>query len=295
MKIKSLLSISATLMALSFTSSAEPIDVNQVLFNQPASNGILIEEVVFDWEGECADCQGARGVDNGNYDPVTGNITLKNVIQDENGVINFDSSNIFSIQYDGPSHHVQPFILFNADYDDQDDWRDNSTEFLNNGHDQNHVHRNFAAGYDDGPLIQPAHSEFSESISGSGWVNLNSSAYDATIAFDTLLPVISKLDESEFTTFEYVNLFGPYAPDWYYVREVAFTFDAISDGNWSMEVDGAIFDFGSGMQITSSTQTLGQTEPVTQQDPNAVSEPSTLAIFGLALAGLARLGRRKAA
>jgi hypothetical protein len=217
--------------------------------------------VTFQWEAVCGDCQSDKGVFSEDFKVgVTGNIVISGYTLGQ--AFTFDQSNIVSFQYDGPSNHIDKFVMHNANFDDEDIWEDASTIF--------------EQIYDGRPLtLNPealdgnGYTHFGENMTAVGSIAADFSSYTLSLMFDTYVPYG---DDETYIPFSALD-----SDNQYPLKKEAFNINVLDSGVWGISVGGEEFDLGTGAKIS-----LQPDGPITD-----VPEPSTFAIFALGLMGLA--------
>ena len=235
-----------------------------------ASAGIIIESdaqnrTIISWTGSCSDCLGVKG-DDGFLDAVdvSGNIVVDGFIYGED--FRFNSSNLYSFQYDGPSNHVDNLIIYNASYSSEDTWIDNSDAIFND------IGRtDFVTPITGTVPPEGYYAEFGENLSVSGKITGDLESYFLSISFDTYVPVNQ-------STGEYIKMStlvntGEEA----LLKLVRFDLDFFDDGTWYIRTDEEANDIGRNAQLSVAQ----------------VSEPASFGMFMLSAAAFLRLKRRK--
>jgi len=259
MKFNSILCVTGILI-LSLNVNADVIVID------PENDGLT----TFDWTALCSDCNSYQGDDTFNYfNKVTGNLILDGYTEGEE--FTFDLSNIVSFQYDGPSNHVDKFVLHNALYSESDVWT-NSSDFYDT---YTAVYGNSGFTFNDEVVNDDGYSEFAENITGSGWLAADLSSYSLDISFDTYVAI------DEFG--KYIRPSTLANGETMTIKKETFNIYYNINTDWGVKLGGDLYDLGNGAQISLPNNT-----PVTD-----VPEPSTLFLFGISVLGLLRLRTKK--
>lgn len=235
-----------------------------------ASAGLILEtdaqnRTIISWTGSCSDCLGTKG-DNSfsNAVDVSGNIVVDGFTYGED--FRFNSSNLYSFQYDGPSNHVDNLIIYNASYSSGDTWIDNSDAIFNDIGRTDFVTTVIGTVPPEG-----YYAEFGENLSVSGKITGDLESYFLSISFDTYVPVNQ-------STGEYIKMStlvntGEEA----LLKLVRFDLEFFDDGTWYIRTDEEANDIGRNAQLSVAQ----------------VSEPASFGIFILSAAAFLRQKRRK--
>jgi len=245
---------SAVLMGMASSAAAG------LIFESDAQNRTIIS-----WTGSCSDCLGMKGDDSFlNAVDVSGNIAVDGFTYGED--FRFNSSNLYSFQYDGPSNHVDNLIIYNASYSSEDAWIDNSNAIFND------IGRtDFFTTVTGTVPTAGYYAEFGENLSVSGKITGDLESYFLSVSFDTYVPVNQ-------STGEYIKMStlvntGEEA----LLKLVRFDLEFFDDGTWYIRADDEAYDIGRNAQLSVAQ----------------VSEPAYLGIFMLSAAAFIRLRRSK--
>ncbi|WP_334059993.1 hypothetical protein [Alteromonas sp. S005] len=235
-----------------------------------ASAGLIIEtdaqnRTIISWTGSCSDCLGTKG-DDSFSDPidVSGNIVVDGFTYGQD--FRFNSSNLYSFQYDGPSNHVDNLIIYNAGYSSDDAWIDNSDAIFSD------IERTeFLATVTGTVPPEGYYAEFGENLTVSGKITGNLESYFLSISFDTYVPV-------DPLTGEYIKM-GTLVNTGEEALLTLITFDLefFDDGTWYITANDEAYDIGRNAQLSIAQ----------------VSEPATFGIFLLSLVAFSRARRAK--
>ncbi|TKB02256.1 hypothetical protein E5672_14190 [Alteromonas portus] len=233
-----------------------------------ASAGIIFEtsaqnRTIISWTGSCSDCLGTKGDDSFlNAINVSGNIVVDGFTYGED--YRFNSSNLYSFQYDGPSNHVDNLIIYNAGYSSEDAWIDNSDDIFST------IERTeFLTTVTGTVSPEGYYAEFGENLSVVGKITGDLESYFLSISFDTYVPV-------DPLTGEYIKMStlvnsGQEA----LLKLITFDLEFFDDGTWYIKANDEAYDIGRNAQLS-----------VTQ-----VSEPTSFGVFLLSLIAFSRARR----
>ncbi|MBR9782968.1 MAG: hypothetical protein GYB34_01170 [Gammaproteobacteria bacterium] len=235
-----------------------------------ASAGLIIEtdaqnRTIISWTGSCSDCLGTKG-DNSFSDPidVSGNIVVDGFTDGQD--FRFNSSNLYSFQYDGPSNHVDNLIIYNAGYSSDDAWIDNSDAIFSD------IERTeFLATVTGTVPPEGYYAEFGENLTVSGKITGNLESYFLSISFDTYVPV-NPLTGEYIKMSTLVNT-GEEA----LLTLIKFDLEFFDDGTWYIRANDEAYDIGRNAQLSIAQ----------------VSEPASFGILMLSAAAFLRLRRSK--
>ena len=235
-----------------------------------ASAGIILEtddqnRTIISWTGSCSDCIGTKGDDSfSNAIDVSGNIVVDGFTYGED--FEFNSSNLYSFQYDGPSNHVDNLIIYNASYSSEDAWIDNSDARFND------IGRtDFVTPITGTVPPEGYYAEFGENLSVMGKITGDLESYSLFISFDTYVPV-------DPVTGEYIKMSTLVnTGEDVLLTLIKFDLEFFDDGTWYIRTDEEANDIGRNAQLSVAQ----------------VSEPASFGIFILSAAAFLRLKRRK--
>ncbi|APD94402.1 hypothetical protein BM523_10540 [Alteromonas mediterranea] len=235
-----------------------------------ASAGLIIEtdaqnRTIISWTGSCSDCLGTKG-DNSFSDPVdvSGNIVVDGFTDGQD--FRFNSFNLYSFQYDGPSNHVDNLIIYNAGYSSDDAWIDNSDAIFSD------IERTeFLATVTGTVPPEGYYAEFGENLTVSGKITGNLESYFLSISFDTYVPV-NPLTGEYIKMSTLVNT-GEEA----LLTLIKFDLEFFDDGTWYIRANDEAYDIGRNAQLSIAQ----------------VSEPASFGILMLSAAAFLRLRRSK--
>lgn len=235
-----------------------------------ASAGLITEtdaqgRTIISWTGTCSDCLGTKG-DDGFSNPVdvSGNIVVDGFTYGQD--FRFNSSNLYSFQYDGPSNHVDNLIIYNAGYSSDDAWIDNSDARFSD------IERTeFLATVTGTVPPEGFYAEFGENLSVSGSIAGDLQSYSLFISFDTYVPV-NPMSGEYIKMSSLVNT-GEKAR----FKLTTFDLEFFDDGTWYIKSNDEAFDIGRNAQLSVAQ----------------VSEPASFGILMLSAAAFLRLRRSK--
>lgn len=229
-----------------------------LIFETDAQNRTIIS-----WTGSCSDCLGTKGDDSFlNAIDVSGNIVVDGFAYGED--FRFNSSNLYSFQYDGPSNHVDNLIIYNASYSSEDAWIDDSDAMFNIVGSTGYV-----APVTGTVPPEGYYAEFGENLSVSGKITGDLESYFLSISFDTYVPV-NQLTGEYIKMSSIVNT-GEEA----FIKLVRFDLEFFDDGTWYIRADDEAYDIGRNARLSVAQ----------------VSEPASFGIFMLTAAVFLRLRR----